>query len=134
MNTKHTNPFTDLFAGLEHDEEYLAIDFAELFDREIQRAMKAQGVNRKELAERIKVSPARITKLLSGEGNLTVRSMVQVALALGLKVEPKVSKIGAVESAVPEVKTKKFTSTPPTIAQLAGNAVHSNIIQFANVA
>jgi HTH-type transcriptional regulator/antitoxin HipB len=113
MNTTDENPFNDLFAGLEHDEEYLAIDFAEQFDREIQRSMKAQGVSRKALAERMEVTPSRVTKLLSGEENLTVLTMVKVALALGLKVEPKLTKLGAADSSVPEVKTKEFKSSLP---------------------
>ena len=56
---------------------------------QIVAAMQQQEVSRSEVAERMGVSRAYITKLLRGEGNTTLRTLVRVALALGLR--PQVS-------------------------------------------
>lgn len=56
---------------------------------QIVAAMEEQEVSRSELAERMGVSRAYITKLLRGEGNTTLRTLVRIALALGLR--PQVS-------------------------------------------
>ena len=49
--------------------------------------MQEQGVSRSELAERLDVSRAYITKVLNGHGNMTLRTLVRLALALGLAPE-----------------------------------------------
>lgn len=44
--------------------------------------MEAKGVSKSELAERIDVSPAYITKILRGSTNFTLDTMVKIATAL----------------------------------------------------
>ncbi len=56
---------------------------------QIVAVMQEQEISRSELAERMGVSRAYITKLLRGEGNTTLRTLVRVALALDLR--PQVS-------------------------------------------
>lgn len=56
---------------------------------QIVAAMQEQEISRSELAKRMGVSRAYITKLLRGEGNTTLRTLVRIALALGLR--PQVS-------------------------------------------
>ncbi|MDQ7010639.1 MAG: helix-turn-helix transcriptional regulator [Mariprofundaceae bacterium] len=50
------------------------------------RMMEEQGVNRSELARRMGVSRAYITKLLNGNANITLDTMVRVAMALDARV------------------------------------------------
>ena len=50
-------------------------------------SMQEQGVSRAELAERLGVSRAYITKVLNGHGNMTLRTLVRLALALGMAPE-----------------------------------------------
>lgn len=45
--------------------------------------MEAQGVSRAELAKRMEVSPAYITKLLRGTNNFTLRKLADVFYCLG---------------------------------------------------
>ncbi|MCC3772681.1 helix-turn-helix domain-containing protein [Streptomyces sp. UNOC14_S4] len=46
-----------------------------------------RGMSRKDLAERMGVSPGRVSQILSGDENLTLRSLVAVAEALDVRME-----------------------------------------------
>jgi transcriptional regulator with XRE-family HTH domain len=45
--------------------------------------MEQQGLSRTQLAERMGVSPAYITKILDGNPNLTIKSLLKLSDALG---------------------------------------------------
>jgi transcriptional regulator with XRE-family HTH domain len=62
--------------------EELVLDLTE----RIVAVMKDSGINRTELAKRLGVSKAFITKLLNGNPNLTIRTMVSIAKSLGCEV------------------------------------------------
>jgi len=62
--------------------------------REVERAMKQQKISRKALAERMGVSKGRITQILSGSSNLTLRLVSDVFTALGLKLELRPVELG----------------------------------------
>jgi transcriptional regulator with XRE-family HTH domain len=47
------------------------------------RVMQASGITKAELARRMGVSKARVTNLLSGMPNMTLRTLAVVAVALG---------------------------------------------------
>jgi transcriptional regulator with XRE-family HTH domain len=69
--------------------EQMLLDITE----QIARTMLAQDVKRSELAERLGVSRSYITKVMEGRPNLTVHSLVRVALALdcdlGISLRPR---------------------------------------------
>ena len=66
---------------LAYYEEDICLDIAErLLD-----TMEVRGINRSELARRLKVDPAYVTKLLRGYANLSLKSLAKVAYAMGLK-------------------------------------------------
>lgn len=50
---------------------------------DLSRRMKEQKISRAELARRMGTSRAYITKLLSGDANFTLQTMVKLALAVG---------------------------------------------------
>ena len=52
------------------------------FTEDIARLMKEQGVNRAELARRMGTSRAYITKMLGGNANFTLLTMVKLAMVL----------------------------------------------------
>ena len=56
---------------------------------QVERAMKAQKISRKALAERMGVSKGRISQILSGTSNLTLRLVADAFTALGLRLELK---------------------------------------------
>jgi transcriptional regulator with XRE-family HTH domain len=77
----------------EYYEESLLVETA----ARIIDAMETQGVKRSELARRLKLSPAYITKVLRGHANLSLESLAKIAFALDLKWEciliPKHAKV-----------------------------------------
>jgi ribosome-binding protein aMBF1 (putative translation factor) len=49
-------------------------------------ALKAQGLTQKDLAERLDVSPQYINKIVKGEENLTLETITNLELALGIQI------------------------------------------------
>jgi len=78
--------FAQWIAEYRNDPEYinyrLLMDATDLICRE----MEAQGMTRRELAERLGVSPQYVTKFLNTPGNTTLLQIVRFAQALGLEV------------------------------------------------
>lgn len=73
--------FADWFKETEIDKaEALKLDIAYKLDQ----ALIAQSTSRTELAKKIGTSPAWITKVLRGDINLTIETMVKLADALEL--------------------------------------------------
>ncbi|ARZ69105.1 DNA-binding protein [Streptomyces albireticuli] len=60
-----------------------------------------QGMSRKDLADTMGVSPGRVSQILSGDENLTMRSLAAVAEALDLRVEISFSERPAAEHREP---------------------------------
>lgn len=52
------------------------------FTEEMAARMDQLGVSKSQLAERLKVNPAFVTKLLKGNNNFTIQTMVKVSRAL----------------------------------------------------
>lgn len=61
--------------------------FRELFSRNVKRYMQRDGIGQKELASRSHLSQSAISKLLNGLATPTVRSAVNIALALDVEVD-----------------------------------------------
>ncbi len=70
---------------IENDPEMIAIDVQMDVALEVERLMESEGVTQKELAGKIGVSPARVTQILSGERNLTIKTIVKIATAMGMR-------------------------------------------------
>ncbi len=83
--------FAELYQEAERHEDYWVagaiLDFTESLVREMER----QGLTRIELARRLGVTPAYVTKVLRGKVNFTLATMVRLARALDgeLRVEFK---------------------------------------------
>ena len=56
------------------------------FTEDLVSLMKTSGLTRTALAEKIGSSPAYVTKILRGETNFTLDSMVKIATALGCEL------------------------------------------------
>ena len=68
----------DFENDLDYQAELLKLSIAGMLgDR-----MAALGLSRSALAERLNVSPARVTQLLAGYENLTIKTLVGAAMAL----------------------------------------------------
>jgi len=67
--------------SLEGEIEYCKLILVE----ELLRHMKRQRITKKEIAERMGVVPARITKILNGTENLTIETLVRAGMAIGAR-------------------------------------------------
>lgn len=78
--------FRELFEGARQHEDYWTEGIVLEFTEEISRLMKERNISSKVLAERIGRSPAYVTKVLRGNANLTIGTMVMLARALEAEV------------------------------------------------
>ena len=74
--------YKDFFKDLENDPEYLAECAIVEFTEELAKRMDELGLTRAELARRLDTTPAYITKILRGNANFTLKSMVRIASVL----------------------------------------------------
>jgi transcriptional regulator with XRE-family HTH domain len=51
--------------------------------------MEQKGVKKVDLAERLGVTPGRVSQILSGDENLTLHTLAAVCVALGARLEAK---------------------------------------------
>ncbi len=77
-----------------------------------------RGMTRKDLADCLGVSPGRVSQILSGDENLTLRSLAAVAESLDARVEisfydpPAADRPETTDAAVPEADpARRFVST-----------------------
>lgn len=61
--------------------------FRELFSRNVKRYMQRDGIGQKELASRSHLSQSAISKLLNSLATPSIRSAVNIALALDIEVD-----------------------------------------------
>lgn len=81
--TRKSNPLTQAVKDTQADIEF-KIEVCKLtIVEELLQFMKRAGIKRTELAERLNVPPSRITKMLSGESNLTIDTLVRAGHAVG---------------------------------------------------
>lgn len=74
------NQYLEWFNSLPVERaDELKLEFASSVDR----AINAQGLSRKKVAEKVGASSAWITKVLRGDANLTIESMAKLAEAVG---------------------------------------------------
>lgn len=69
----------------EHDPGYLAEAMALVLMEEAAHLMEAQGMSRAQLAQRMGVSRAHVSRLFNAPPNLTLQSIARLAVALGVK-------------------------------------------------
>lgn len=76
----------------------------EKFAEDIFAMMEDEGISKSELASRLGKSPAYVTKILRGQSNFTIESMVVLARTLDAEVDIRVKKVRPVVLA-PENET-----------------------------
>jgi transcriptional regulator with XRE-family HTH domain len=75
--------FKELFEKAKERETYLSASIILEFTEGLYDLMQNNNISRKELAERLGTSPAYVTKVLRGDVNFTIDSMVRLAKAVG---------------------------------------------------
>jgi transcriptional regulator with XRE-family HTH domain len=56
------------------------------FTAQIEARLESRGISKNTVAERVGVSPARVSQILNDPGNITVGNVVKYARAVGLKI------------------------------------------------
>jgi transcriptional regulator with XRE-family HTH domain len=74
--------FAGLYAKLEPTPGYQASALCVNFLSEIHTRMKTLGMTHDDLAHKVGVSPAHITKLFLGSTNLSIEAMVKLSIAV----------------------------------------------------
>ena len=67
-------------------EERMAAESIAIIAATIQQHRKAQGYSQKELAQKMSVSQAMVSRWENGEENFTVATLAKISAALGLKL------------------------------------------------
>lgn len=79
LGDRYRRLVAEMQSAPEYPAEVAMLEFA----RVLNDAMSARGISRAELARRIGASPAYVTKVLRGDANLTIATMVKLAGAAG---------------------------------------------------
>ena len=82
MQQHHNAPSLVWYESLESDLDFLIEDAKIGFAVCLERRLQQVNMSKADLAREIGKSPAYVTKLLRGDANLTIKSMVQLATAV----------------------------------------------------
>ena len=85
------------FLGPDH-REIPALETVEMrihlgFQISVFKRMQELGIQQKDLAERMGITPATLSKTLSPDSNITFRTAARIAVALGYVLEPMMLKV-----------------------------------------
>lgn len=83
-----------------NDEEYILEGKILQLTEQISERLRILGWNKKILAEKLHTSQAWVTKLLNGENNFTLKSLVKISKVLGLELDIKFATEGLEKTAV----------------------------------
>lgn len=129
MKPNHKS-FAQIFAEAHNNLTYHVEGAILEFTEETCRIMETQGVTKSELAKRLGCQPAYVTKLLSGQNNFTLETMVKVARVLESEIKIHLQGPG-VESHWEDVENIIFTG------KVIGAGCHEKFIEdwrgFGNI-
>ena len=87
------NEFADMFESVWEDEEVIFEAKAQDVAIELASAVERAGLSRSELAKQLDWKPSRVTKVLTGNANLTLKTIFQVCQAIGLEFDVVLRKV-----------------------------------------
>ena len=105
------NSFRELFEKAKQNEDYWVEGAILGFTANVVRAMEECDISRTELASRLGATQGFVTKLLSGNANMTLRTMVRIARALDAELHVHVAPVDRKVRWI-EVATSMKRSTP----------------------
>ncbi|MDZ4169752.1 MAG: helix-turn-helix domain-containing protein [Coriobacteriia bacterium] len=94
MSDNLFDELNDLLSDQKAQAEYKHELAISAFTNQLARFMDQQGVSQSELARRLGVSRARVSQLMQHTSSPTLRTMVEVANALGCDVNPGLAPCG----------------------------------------
>jgi hypothetical protein len=108
MTRKTTRTFNELFYRAEQQDDYWVARASLAFTESVGQLLEAQHMSRAELARRLGTSTAYVTKILRGDVNFTLRTMVRVSRVLGAEFHPVVEAAGK----SPRARTVRAVARP----------------------
>jgi transcriptional regulator with XRE-family HTH domain len=107
--------FVELTRGYGADPKYWLEDAKLDFAQKLGELLEARNMSRAELARRLGTSRAYVTRVLRAEFNLTLESMVKIALALDARVSLDLaSKHSREQQPTMELQPRAVTRRPAT--------------------
>lgn len=82
------------------------------FTGSVLERLKTLGLSKMDLADRLRSSPAYVTKLLNGRNNFTLRTMVRVARLLKSEVYIELRAAVARTQSAPYVRAQEVSAVP----------------------
>ena len=97
----------DLSAFMEETKsaETVAYDHALELAYLVVDEMRKQGMSKKELAERMGITPQRLSNILNTQSNMTLKTIAQFELALGIRIEFNAGPAFTTEIRYPHVRS-----------------------------
>ena len=137
MNTKKENiaaQFADLLSEIERRDSF-HIDAAKLeLSEQIYQAMENKGVTEAELSRRLGTSRAYINKILQGNVNFTIETLVKISRALDHKFEFRFADNAAPADVLDaQIVYERITAPIPTFAPRHGYSPRNNVFDFGTV-
>jgi transcriptional regulator with XRE-family HTH domain len=91
VTVKPSDRFKRMLDQYEDDPEYVAEGILIDINEQIVRLMKHLDMNKSQLAEKLGVSNAYVTKLLGGNENLTIKQLVRIVAVLNSRIDVAVA-------------------------------------------
>ncbi len=88
-----SNWFDEILEESRYTEEFQLENLLYILTEEFHRRLKETGLTQRELARRLNVSDAYVSKLLSGKANMSLKTLIKLSTALGLQVEITFKKV-----------------------------------------
>jgi transcriptional regulator with XRE-family HTH domain len=83
----------DLYEKFREDPAFVAETLALNVALQINAALEAEEMSRKEFAQRLKVSQPYVTQMLGGQTNMTILTLAKISCALGLRLSLSLEKL-----------------------------------------
>ncbi len=130
--SKNTDFLTEMFE--EYRDHPVAIAQEAILDlvAQIIDRMEVQGINRSELGRRADLAPAQVTRILSGEHNVTVGTLGKIASALDMKISFSLYSQEHMILAQDVNETRAVPATPPLDLSKAGEPSSSYCFTYVS--
>jgi transcriptional regulator with XRE-family HTH domain len=123
--------FEELVRRIESSEAYDIEDARYEISEWLYSAMEVRGKKKSDLAEMLNTSRAYVTKLLQGNGNFTVETLVKLSRALGYKFKPTFIERVAVQTLAPQPTHASFGSGYSGALGLQGSITGAKVVSIS---
>lgn len=129
--------FNDKLVALQNDADFRLETIILGLTEQISARMKETGMTRAKLATALSVTPAAVTKILNGNPNFTLKTLLKVSDALGSKfnISIGIKKVGgklAIVHSLPEVQRKQPQYIPTVVNDVNTIEIPTSVSPYWN--